>query len=129
MHETTHVFQKQTDPNYSELKAAWEGLTQGADAYKYQLDPQQPFTLAGPPRPFRLYGYEQQASIVEDYFLATQGLGADLKAIPPDSLSEILYSFESTIGSSGLGPLPSRGETGSQSLDTFTQPSVGGRPK
>ncbi len=128
VHETAHVWQKQTNPEYSEIKAGIEGL-QGADAYKYKLSPENPSTAAGPPKPLNLYGYEQQAQIVENSFLATRGLTESGAPIASSQQSDYLYSHLSTISTAGLGPWAGNSTSGSQTLGTQNMLPAGGRSK
>ena len=61
VHEMTHVYQYQNEPDYSWAKAAKEGLR--SDTYKYNLKDHGCFND---------YRYEQQAAIVADYYSALQ---------------------------------------------------------
>jgi len=61
VHEMTHVYQYQNEPDYSWTKAAREGLR--SDTYKYNLKDHGCFND---------YRYEQQAAIVADYYSALQ---------------------------------------------------------
>jgi RHS repeat-associated protein len=127
VHEITHVWQKQNNPEYSEIKAGIEGLLQGADAYNYTLSPENPSIVAGPPKPLGLYGFEQQAQLVENGFVATTGLSASESPIPNMEQTDYYNSHMSTMGTGGLGPWAST--SGSQSLSTYNAPPAGGRSK
>jgi hypothetical protein len=80
VHEVGHVYQYQNNQNYSWIKAAAEGLR--SDTYDYTLDANKPFTD---------YRYEQQASILADYYKATV------------TGSPQISTFEAILGPQGLG--------------------------
>ena len=126
VHETAHVWQKQTNPKYSEIKAGVEGL-RGADAYNYSLDPDSPSTIDGPPKPLTLYGYEQQAQIVENGFLATKGLSSIFRPLSGSGREDYFNSHMSTMATSYLGPWAAA--SGTQSLTMFNASAPGGRIK
>ena len=133
VHEVAHVWQKQTNPEYSEIKAGLEGL-KGKAAYQYVLSPPDPGAMAGPMKPLNLYGgFEQQAQIVQDYFLNSQGvppLGNQDLTAGPQTLN---YGYEQTLGPVGLGPAANTGtgdlSPGDQSLPALTRPPAGTRAK
>jgi RHS repeat-associated protein len=80
VHEVGHVYQHQNDPNYSWDKAAAEGLR--SDTYEYSLDTS---------RSFSSYRYEQQATILADYYRAAITNSSQVSA------------FETILGPAGLG--------------------------
>jgi hypothetical protein len=133
VHEVTHVWQGQTNPDYSAASAAIEGI-QGFAAYQYTLDPSNPSTFVGPPRPLTSYtGFEQQAQIVQDYYLNGNGLptiGNQDRTTSPGILND---AYLQTLGSSGLGPAAppssSSAPPGNQTLPGQTQPPASGGHK
>jgi hypothetical protein len=62
----THVYQYQKSGWGYAIKSAWEQITKGKDAYNYDKD-------LSPNKNFSDYGVEQQAVMVEDYFLYLMG--------------------------------------------------------
>ena len=81
VHELTHVYQNQNDPNYSWTKAADEGTR--SDTYNYNLNEHGCFSG---------YRYERQAAIVADYYVATQRVW-----------SRDLVKYEALLNPLGLG--------------------------
>jgi len=61
-HEMTHVYQYQKSGWGYVPKSVWEQITKGKDAYNYDKD-------LSADKDFSKYGIEQQAVMVEDYFL------------------------------------------------------------
>ncbi|MBI4801665.1 MAG: DUF4157 domain-containing protein [Elusimicrobia bacterium] len=66
MHEMTHIYQRQNDGLLYILKAIWEHLTKGDAAYEYQ-------NALASDKVFKDFGVEQQAAIVQDYYLDLLG--------------------------------------------------------
>ncbi|MBI4801326.1 MAG: hypothetical protein HY796_02270 [Elusimicrobia bacterium] len=71
MHEMTHIYQRQNDGLLYILKAIWEHLIKGDAAYEY-------LNVLAPDKAFKDYGVEQQAAIIQDYYLDLIG-----EKIPP----------------------------------------------
>lgn len=74
-HELTHVWQYETG------MTLWSYLWRERGQYRYRL-------IAG--KPFRAYGYEQQAAMVEDSVRLTHGLSPRWATVPV-SLSELSF--------------------------------------
>jgi RHS repeat-associated protein len=93
VHEVGHVWQHQTNPNYSWVKAA------GDREYNYDLTPGKDLTS---------YGWEQQPSIIADSFLVDRSYkpqrlrGGD--AVTARDIPSLKQKYEGLLGKEGLGP-------------------------
>ncbi len=85
VHEVGHVYEHQTNPSYGAVGALFDRR------YDYALDGSRDLTD---------YGWEQQPSILADYFVETQA------AARGASNSHVLSTFESVISDYGLGLNP-----------------------
>ncbi|WP_157198245.1 hypothetical protein [Methylomonas sp. DH-1] len=76
VHEVGHIYQYKNNPDYSWVEAVAEGLR--SDTYKYSLNPGMSFDD---------YRYEQQARILQDYYIAmkrnSSSLGQFQKILNP----------------------------------------------
>ncbi|MBI4802474.1 MAG: DUF4157 domain-containing protein [Elusimicrobia bacterium] len=74
IHEMTHIYQRQNDGLLYILKAIWEHLTKGGAVYEY-------VPVQG--KSFQDYGVEQQAAIIQDYYLVSIG-SEPLRPLTPE---------------------------------------------
>jgi hypothetical protein len=97
-HEVTHVWQNNVGDGFLATASGSiaDNLTMGSAAYQYTLNPSNP-SIAGPPVSFNSYGVEQQASIVQNYYILSNTNSASSVYNPA-----VISQYQNTLGTAGL---------------------------